>query len=128
YDSYKAARQAARLARNAGPMTEAQWFYQLGLRQRQQGDEPAARRTWQALIRAFGVVPSEQPWVALSEKMLAGKNSEPIERDLEPVRESVRQAKELKAAGKPQPAADILSGLRALYGEDPGGREIVDGK
>src|SRR5581483_3389013 len=62
---------AALRARHAGPMTEAQWFYQEGLRKRQQGDEDGARRTWQALAAAFGAVPSERPWVDLAEKELA---------------------------------------------------------
>src|SRR5205085_831829 len=63
---------AARRARHAGPMTEAQWFYQKGLRQLQQGDEAAARRTWQALIDAFRDVPPERPWVEKAQKELAG--------------------------------------------------------
>ena len=35
---HTAARPAAQAARSAGPMGEAQWFFQEGMRQRQRGD------------------------------------------------------------------------------------------
>ena len=38
-----AARQAARIARTAGPMSEAQWFFEEGMRLRQRGDADGAR-------------------------------------------------------------------------------------
>src|SRR5262249_52978885 len=66
----EAERRAGLKAHFAGPASEAQWFYQLGLRQRQQGDEKAARATWTKLIAAFKDVPEEAPWVRLAEKEL----------------------------------------------------------
>src|SRR5262249_15346047 len=66
----QAAREANRAARRAGPMGEAQWFYQEGLRLRQQGDEEKAQRVWRALIQAFKEVNSEGAWVRLAEKEL----------------------------------------------------------
>src|SRR5262249_2117582 len=64
------ARQAERgvgLNRTPG---EAQWFYQLGQRLRQQGDEAAARRVWENLVRSFGAVESEQLWVRRAQEQL----------------------------------------------------------
>ncbi len=65
YEAARDVRQARRTARQAGPMSEAQWFYQEGLRLRQRGEEDAAQRQWRALVRAFQDVPSEEPWVQL---------------------------------------------------------------
>jgi serine/threonine-protein kinase len=119
YDSWEAGRDAGRRARQAGPMTEGQWFYQQGLRLRQQGDEAGARRVWQALRDAFGGVPSEAPWVRLAEEEL-GKGGDVVERRLGPVREAVRQARRLRAEGKGKEAEAVLSGLKTLYGGDRG--------
>ena len=99
-DDHRAGREAARTARQVKPMSEAQWFYQRGLRLRQQGDEEAARRDWKALAAAFRHVPSETAWVKLAEERLAEPESTKIERRLEPVREAVRRARQLRAEGK----------------------------
>ncbi len=121
---------AALRARHAGPMTEAQWFYQEGLRKRQQGDEDGARRTWQALAAAFGAVPSERPWVDLAEKELAkGKEATgETPRKWQPVRDAVSRARELRAAGKDKEADAILAGLKELYRGDPTAAAILEGK
>jgi serine/threonine-protein kinase len=121
---------AALRARHAGPMTEAQWFYQEGLRKLQQGDEAGARRTWQALAGAFRDVPSERPWVDLADKELAkGKEAAgEAPRKWQPVRDAVGRARELRAGGKDKEADAILNGLKELYRGDPTAAAILKGE
>jgi eukaryotic-like serine/threonine-protein kinase len=130
----QAAQQAAQAtqqaARKAGPMSEAQWFFQEGMRLRQRGDLDGARRTWQALTRAFGQTPSEAPWVRLAERELArleeAENADPMgDRQWGPVREAVQRAKQLRAEGKADEAEAILQGLRDLYRGDPEAEKII---
>jgi serine/threonine-protein kinase len=116
-----AARQAARAARAAGPMSEAQWFFEEGMRRRQRGDMDGARRTWMALTEAFGQTPSEEPWVRKANEELkrldAGSEAD-HGRKLGPVREAARKAKQLRDEGKADEADAILRGLHELYGGD----------
>jgi serine/threonine-protein kinase len=123
------ARKSAVRARQAGPMSEAQWFYQQGLRLRQQGDEEGARRLWHALTLAFKEVPTEEAWVRLAEKELAeGANPRPGEREWKPVEEAVKQAARLREAGKDAEATAILRALEELYRDDPAGRKMLEEK
>ncbi len=122
---HDAARQAERAARTAGPMSEAQWFYQEGLRQRQRGDEDGARRTWRALAQAFGHTPSEEPWVRLADKRLADPDAPKAERPWAPAREAVKTARQLREEGKAEEAEAILQGLRDLYHDDPEAERII---
>jgi serine/threonine-protein kinase len=124
-ETVRSARRAGILTRRAGPMTEPQWFYQQGLRLRQQGDEAGARRVWQALAQAFREVPSEAPWVRLAEERLAESQPRDVERTLQPVRDAMRKAKELRAAGKTREAEEMIRGLLELYSGDPAANEII---
>jgi serine/threonine-protein kinase len=125
-ETYQAARRAAIAARQAGPMSEPQWFYQEGLRLRQQGDEPGARRLWQAVVDSFGDVAPERPWVRLAQKELdAPKAEEPGKRQWKPVRDAVKRASDLRAQGKDKEADVILRGLHELYGNDPAAQAIL---
>ncbi len=115
----KAARQAQRAARWAGPMSEAQWFYQEGLRWLQQGNETEARRTWKLLVRAFQDVPSEKPWVRLAEQELDKLNDKPPpHRHWEPVRQVLQRARQLREQGRDNEAAAIVNALKELYRGD----------
>ncbi len=118
YEAIEAERTARLAARRAGPMSEAQWFYQEALRLRQRGDEARARRTWRALIEAFSELPSEGPWVRLARKELDRKDTE-VPRQMEPVREALRRVRELRRQGQDQEADAILRGLKELYRNDP---------
>jgi serine/threonine-protein kinase len=118
YDAILASRDAARVARRAGPMTEAQWFFQEGLRLRQRGDDAGACRVWRALVDAFGDVPSEEPWVRLAQRELGAEGATPP-RQLRPVTEALRRADELRRQGKTREADAVLRGLRELYRDDP---------
>src|SRR5262249_28963057 len=74
-EAERAVRDAERTARKAGvrgTISEAQWFYQEGLRLRQQGDQAGAERVWRSLIQAFRDVAAEKPWGVLAERGLAG--------------------------------------------------------
>jgi hypothetical protein len=125
---HEAAQAEARKARQAGPMGEAEWFYQLGLRQRQQGNEKAARQTWQALIDAFDDVPAEAAWVKLARKRLEEADAGPrprVPRKWEPVRQALRKARELREEGKNAEADAIRKAVEQLYRDEPGALELL---
>jgi serine/threonine-protein kinase len=128
YETARAVRQANRLTPRAGPMDEAQWFYQEGLRRRQQGDEAGARRIWRALVEAFQGVPSEGPWVRLAEQELGPNGDKPAERQWRPVRQAVQQARQLREQGKVQEADAILNALEELYRGDKQAEEMLKDK
>ena len=131
---HAAARPAEQAARTAGPMGEAQWFFQEGMRQRQRGDVDGARRTWTALTRAFGQTPSEAPWARRAEVELARldapANPDPVDRGRRwgPVREAVRRAKQLREEGQADEADAVLQGLRDLYHGDAEAEAIINDK
>src|SRR5439155_12180644 len=56
-------RRESASARLSGPMSEAHWFYEKGLRLRQEGRLGEAHEVWRQLIEAFGEVTAERPWV-----------------------------------------------------------------
>jgi serine/threonine-protein kinase len=129
YDERNAQQKAAQAARHAGPMSEAQWFYQEGVRMRQRGNEAGARILWQALTDAFREVPSEGPWVRLAEKELGREDpGDAARREWKPVRDAVRKAQELRQQGKDRQADAILDGLRKLYGGDEQADAILKGE
>jgi hypothetical protein len=122
----KAARQAQRTARRAGPMSEAQCFYQEGLRQFQRGDEAEARRIWKSLVRAFQGVPSEEPWVRLAERGLEKLDDEPPpDRQWEPVRQALQRARQLRDEGHEKEAEAIVNALKELYRGDKQAEAIL---
>jgi serine/threonine-protein kinase len=121
------AREAGRAARRAGPMGEAQWFYQEGLRLRQQGEEEEAQRVWRALIQAFKEVNSEGAWVRLAEKERGQPAEKSGERKWDSVREAMRQARELRQQGKDREADAIVKALNELYRDDKTARAILKG-
>jgi serine/threonine-protein kinase len=127
YETDRAERRAENAARWAGPMGEAQWFYQEGLRLRQQGREDEARRLWTSLVHAFREVPVERPWVRRAEKALAEPGAQ-AERQLDPVRDAVGRARRLRAEGKGKEAEVILDGLKALYRGDPAAEAVLEEK
>ena len=121
----KAARHADRSARFAGPMSEAQWFYQEGLRLRQQGDEEGAKRVWKALVGAFKDVPSEEPWLRRAKREM---DETAPERQWIPVRRAVQHANELRQQGKKDEAEAIMKALKELYRGDKQAETILKGK
>ena len=114
-----------RSARFAGPMSEAQWFYQEGLRLRQQGDEEGAKRVWKALVGAFKDVPSEEPWLRRAKREM---DETAPERQWIPVRRAVQHANELRQQGKKDEAEAIMKALKELYRGDKQAETILKGK
>jgi eukaryotic-like serine/threonine-protein kinase len=129
HEAFLEERGAARTAKFAGPMTEAQWFFQDGLRRRQVGDEAGARRVWRLLVEAFGPVRSERPWVRRAQEeldRLPGETS--VDRRMGAVKEAALKAEELRAAGKADEADATVKALHELYKSDKAAGELLKGK
>jgi serine/threonine-protein kinase len=121
-------RKAERQARTLGPITDPQWFFERGMRQRRAGDEAGARRTWQALIAAYEGQPAAKPWLRRAEEMLAVEQPPPLGNRLTGVQEAIRRAREKREAGDAAAAQAILDALRLLYAEDAEARALIEGK
>jgi hypothetical protein len=106
-------------------MSEAQWFYQEGLRRRQQGDEAGAQHVWREFLQAFRDVPSEAPWVRLVEQELAKADEKPAERQWRPVRQAMQRAHDLRRQGKTEEADAIVHALAELYRGDKQAEAIL---
>ncbi len=129
YQGYQDERAAARAAKLAGPMTEAQWFFQEGLRRRQVGDEEGARKVWREMVDAFGPVRSERPWVRRAQEELNRLEDEAaVVRHLGPVKEVAGRAKQLREAGKAHEADAVLKAARELYRGDKAAEKILSGE
>ena len=120
-------RQEARNARLAGPWSEAHWFYEKGLRLRQQGKAAEARAVWQELIRAFGDVPAETAWVDLARKELDSptRRERSGEARWASVRKALEHARHLDKKDKHKEAEAIRKALNALYAGDPSARDVL---
>lgn len=125
-DARTAARMASHAARFAGSLSEAQWFYQLGLRQRQHGDEKAACETWRRLCVAFKDVPAEEPWVKLAEKELEkAANARADERNWETLRVALERVQQLRDEKKTDDADAIQQALEQLYQSDEAALKVI---
>ncbi|MBI1915339.1 MAG: serine/threonine protein kinase [Planctomycetes bacterium] len=126
--SARESRQEARNARLSGPMSEAHWFFEKGLRLRQQGKDGEAKAVWRELVRAFKDVPAEQPWVELAQ----GELEQPSQRERTgderwvSVRKALAHARQLDKDGRRDDADKIRRALRALYKDDPSAGALFD--
>jgi serine/threonine-protein kinase len=121
-------RQEARNARLSGPMSEAHWFYEEGVRLRQQGKGDKAKEVWRNLIAAFGDVPDEGPWVELARRDLSdnpSKRERTGDDRWASVRRALELARDLEKEGKQEQASRIRQALKALYADDPSAKEIL---
>lgn len=101
---------------------EAHRLYVRGLKLAQAGELALAQHTWQQLITVFAAIEAEARWVDLakiglqelqqSSQSFNGLNRAGVSLALE-------QVEALKAAGKPEEAARILTALHELYDDDP---------
>jgi eukaryotic-like serine/threonine-protein kinase len=125
---HHALEKAETRAQRAGPVSEAQWFYEEGLRLRQRGDAEGAERLWKGLVQSFRDVPSEQPWVRQAELHLKKPDERilPEEKRWEPVRVALQRARELRDGGKPDEAEAIWQGLEELYQKDPSAAAVLE--
>jgi serine/threonine-protein kinase len=109
-------------AGRAGPVSEAQWFYEEGLRLQQRGDAAGAERVWTNLVQAFGDVEDETPWVNLARLHLEPDKGDvnvlPAEKRWVPVRDALERARKLRDDDKRKEAEAIWRGLEELYAKD----------
>lgn len=104
--------------------SEAERAYLRGLRLAQAGDWPAARKTWQAAIAAFGAFDSESRWVALSRAGLLALDRTPRPNLLHD-RTAFDSA---LAMAKTRPASErdaIYDALRELMRDDATALEMI---
>jgi hypothetical protein len=121
-------RRAQANGRSAKYGSEAERFYQEGVRLCAAGDFAAARRTWERVVLAYAGIPSESHWVDLSRQAAARVPSQEgaLHRpsSSSAIREALTRAQTLKAADKVKEATEILDALEALYRDDPDAAEI----
>jgi serine/threonine protein kinase len=115
-------------ARRAGPISEAEWFFDEGLRRAQRGDREGAERLWRNLIQSFRDVPAEKPWVLLAEKQLKkpSENILAIEERWQSVHAALQRARQLREDGQAPEAEEIYQGLEELYRADPSAAGILE--
>jgi serine/threonine-protein kinase len=123
-----AAQRRALAAANATRLrSEAQRFYQRGLRYCQEGDIEAARRVWQNIIRSFSGIDSEARWVHLARECLAALTDQTpsAERRLQVVQKCLEHARQLRDEGKREQAEEIWRGLEELYAGDASAKDVL---
>lgn len=102
-------------------VSDAQQFYQRGLRLCREGDGDAARQVWENVVRTFRDVGSEDRWVQLSKQGLQelAKRSPPRPHPDKAVQEALQKARQWREQGQRDKAEEIWKGLEALYRGDP---------
>jgi hypothetical protein len=121
-----ALRRAIAAVQRTSAVSDAQRFYQRGLRLCQQGDADAARQVWKNVVWTFGNVHSEHRWVQLCEVGLQELSKRtPDKRPDGTVQEVLRQARQFRDQGQRAKADEIWIGLETLYRDDPSGEEVL---
>ena len=105
--------------------SDAERAYLRGLRLAQLGDAEAARRTWRALVAAFGPVESERRWVELAKAGLAALD-QPANRprgtpDHAALTAALERAKRLSGAD----ADAAYRALEEVFRDDPAALEMI---
>ncbi|HEV8059976.1 MAG TPA: serine/threonine-protein kinase [Gemmataceae bacterium] len=113
--------------KKAEPTSEAQRFYQKGLRQFEAGDLEDARQTWQNVATAFAPVSADKPWIALAKEGLKASSPDApgaAERRqaLEKTLQEIADANKLENR---QTVLDSFKALATLYQGDPGALELI---
>lgn len=124
----RAKRQARRMARMSPPMSEAEWFYEKGLRLRQQGNTKEAQTIWRTLVQVFEHAPSEAPWVERAKKELeepSGRERVGEERWAS-VKKAIEKINQLEQANQQAEAEKIRQALRTLYQNDASAKAIIN--
>jgi serine/threonine-protein kinase len=119
-------KKASRAARKNEPASEAQWFYNEGVRLHRQGKQADARRVWQNVAVSFQGVASEEVWVALARQALDKPPSSPAEeKRWGGPQAALEQARKLCDEGKRVQAEEIWRGLEDLYKDDPSAQGLL---
>lgn len=123
-DDQEALARALKGVQRQGPLSEAQRFYERGLRLCQEGDPESAAALWRNLVTAFRGVASEEHWVRLAEEGLRrlGDRAQAT-RDPAILRTALDRAQKEKGADE---ARRVRSALQELYKQDPWGRQALD--
>jgi serine/threonine-protein kinase len=113
-------KKASRAARRNEPASEAQWFYNEGVRLHQQGKEAEARHVWRNVASSFQGVTAEQVWVTLARQALDKPPDVPAEeKRWAGPKAALERARKLRDDGKKSEAEEIWRGLEELYKDDP---------
>jgi hypothetical protein len=126
-DDHAALRRALTGVRSAGPASDAQRFYQRGLRRARDGDVEGARKVWQDVVNGFQGVTSEDRWVRLAEEGLAElkqKAPAPAEQ-LGSAEAAIAKARALRDNNQRPKAEAIWQALEDLYRDDAAGKDIL---
>ena len=121
-------RKAQAVGRAARYTSEAERFYQEGVRLCQAGDFAGARRTWERVVTAYAGIEGEARWVDLARQATArlttqeGALHRPAAATA--LRQALDRARTLRAADRAREANDILDALADLYRDDPDAAEI----
>jgi hypothetical protein len=112
-------------AKNPQP-SEAQHFYQLGERLRQEGNERGAREIWMNLAAAFDGSEADRDWVQRARKSLADLEKKAARGDrLKALQPVLDRAADLKQQGKLEDAEKIWTALETLYRNDLSAADVL---
>jgi eukaryotic-like serine/threonine-protein kinase len=123
-------RKAQAIGKSTKYSSEAERFYNEGVRLCQAGDFASARRTWERVVAAFAGIDADVVWVELARQ--AAARVAPQEGTLHrpgasvALRDALARAKTLKAADNLREANAIWDALDSLYRDDPDAAEIHD--
>jgi serine/threonine-protein kinase len=117
YEDQSALRRAVHRIRIGARASEAQRFYERGLRLCQEGDPEAARQVWQDVTAAFGSDPAEARWTGLCERglIMLERKLPANEQRPEIIHDALTRAKK----AEPPERDRALQALRKLYHDDP---------
>ena len=102
-------------------MSDAQRFYQKGLRQFEAGDLEEARRTWNTLATAFALVDADKPWVILAREGAKALNPDAANEAgrIEALEARLREVWAADKSETHQAARDSFKAFESLYRDDP---------
>jgi len=112
-------------AKNPQP-SEAQHFYQLGERLRQEGNERGAREVWTNMAAAFDGNVADRDWVQRAQKGLADLEKKAARGDrLKSLKPVLDRAADLQQQGKVEDAEKIWTALETLYRNDLSAADVL---
>ena len=108
-------------------MSEAQRFYQKGLRQFEVGDLEEARQTWNNLATAFAPVEADKPWVILASEGVKALSPDPANEAgrIDALGDRLREVWAADKSETHQAAQDSFKAFAALYRDDPPALERI---
>jgi hypothetical protein len=122
-------RKAQAAGRTVKYSSEAERFYQEGVRLAQAGNFAAARRMWDRVVVAYAGIESEARWVDLARqaasRLPAQEGTMHRPAAAAALRASLDRARALRADGRTAEADAIFDALEALYRDDPDAAEIL---